>query len=179
MAIRRASPNPPPPACGRKSTSTAGSAAGSSYSRKMVHTKGPSPKCSCIRARIQSVCTHCTGDQKNAPSLGLVIIKNMQRNGFVYQKGSILDPRDGHVYQAKLTLSPDGQSLTLRGYFGIELLGKDQVWRRLPNDALTKDEVPLNLVPYWLALQKTSGGMMTKDGGPPYTGSTKPLQLRR
>ena len=90
----------------------------------------------------------------------------MQRNGFVYQKGTILDPRDGQVYQAKLTLSPDGQSLTLRGYLGIELFGQNQVWKRLPNDALTKDEVPPNLMPYWLALQKTSGGMMTKDGGP-------------
>jgi hypothetical protein len=25
------------------------------------------------------ICTHCTGDQKNQPSLGLVIIKGMQR----------------------------------------------------------------------------------------------------
>jgi uncharacterized protein DUF2147 len=122
------------------------------------------------------ICTHCTGDQKNTPSLGLVIIKNMQRKGFVYQKGTILDPRDGQVYQAKLTLSPDGQSLTLRGYIGIELFGQNQVWKRLPNDVLTKDEVPPNLMPYWLALQKTSGGMMTKDGGPPYTGSIKSLQ---
>ena len=41
------------------------------------------------------ICTHCTGDQKNKPSLGLVIIKGMQRNGLVYENGSILDPRDG------------------------------------------------------------------------------------
>ena len=84
------------------------------------------------------ICTHCTGDQKNTPSLGLVIIKDMQRKGFVYQKGTILDPRDGQVYQAKLTLSPDGQSLTLRGYLGIELFGQNQVWKRLPNDVLTE-----------------------------------------
>jgi len=125
------------------------------------------------------ICTRCTGDQKNAPSLGLVIIKGMQRKGLVYQNGSILDPRDGQVYHAKLTLSPDGQQLTLRGYLGIELFGQNQVWRRLPNDVIPQDEMPPNLLPYWLALPKSSDGMMTKDGGQPQTGSIKSSQPSR
>ena len=108
------------------------------------------------------ICTHCTGDQKNQPSLGLVIIKGMQRNGLVYEKGNILDPRDGQVYHAKMTLSADGQQLTVRGYLGFELLGQNQVWKRLPNDALPQDQVPPNLLPYWLALQSSGSG---KTGG--------------
>ena len=43
------------------------------------------------------ICTSCSGDQKNAPSLGLTIIKGMQRKGLVYQNGTILDPRNGPV----------------------------------------------------------------------------------
>jgi len=121
------------------------------------------------------ICTHCPGEQKNMHSLGLVIIKGMQRNGLVYENGSILDPRDGHVYQAKLTLSPDGQQLTVRGYLGIELLGQSQVWRRLPDDVLPLDQMPANLVPYWLAMQKAQGGMMP-DGGPSQTGSIRSRQ---
>jgi len=123
------------------------------------------------------ICTHCTGDQKNQPSLGLVIIKGMQRNGLVYENGNILDPRDGKVYHAKMTLSADGQQLTVRGYLGFELLGQNQVWKRLPNDALPQDQVPPNLLPYWLALQSPNGSGKTGTFG--RTGSINAYQPLR
>jgi uncharacterized protein (DUF2147 family) len=80
-------------------------------------------------------CSKCTGDQKDAPWLGLTLIKGMMRKGLDYEGGSILDPTHGNLWSAKMTLSPDGQDLTVRGYAFIEIAGKNQYWKRLPDCA--------------------------------------------
>ena len=54
------------------------------------------------------LCTKCEGAEQNAPVLSLQLIKGMQRNGLKYENGTIMDPRDGAVYRAQMTLTPDG-----------------------------------------------------------------------
>ena len=68
--------------------------------------------------------------------MGLTLIKGMRRNGLSYENGTVRDPRDGSVYRASMTVSPDGKKLEMRGYVGISLFGRSQVWNRLPDNAL-------------------------------------------
>lgn len=84
-------------------------------------------------------CTACAGAQRNAPVIGLTFINGMRRNGLSYEGGSILDPRTGLVYSARMDLSPDGNQLSVRGYLGIPILGRTEVWRRLPDNAVPSD----------------------------------------
>jgi uncharacterized protein (DUF2147 family) len=75
------------------------------------------------------VCSKCEGSEKGAPVLGLTLIKGMLR-------GTVRDPRDGSVYRASMKISTDRKKLEMRGYLGISLFGRSQVWNRLPDNAL-------------------------------------------
>ncbi len=76
------------------------------------------------------VCNNCPGDKLNQPLLGLVFIEGMKQDGLDYEGGTILDPESGKVYHAKMSLSPDGTELTVRGYLGWSIFGKSQTWTR-------------------------------------------------
>jgi len=91
------------------------------------------------------VCSACKDDRYNHPWLGLEIVRGMQQEGDQrYGGGTILDPRDGKVYQAEMKVTPDGQTLVVRGYIGFSLLGQNQYWTRLPDSAYSMLDPAIN-----------------------------------
>lgn len=76
------------------------------------------------------VCDLCPGDRKNKPILGLVILRRMKQTGSEWGGGDILDPDTGFLYRCKFRMMENGAKMTLRGYLGVSLLGRSQIWIR-------------------------------------------------
>jgi uncharacterized protein (DUF2147 family) len=75
-------------------------------------------------------CDKCEGANKDQPILGMTIINGMRAEGSEFTGGTILDPNNGKVYKSKMTLSDEGKKLNVRGYIGMPMLGRTQVWLR-------------------------------------------------
>jgi uncharacterized protein (DUF2147 family) len=75
-------------------------------------------------------CDKCSGARKDQPILGMAILDGLRKDGDEYNGGEILDPNNGKVYHSKMELTDGGKKLKVRGYIGIPLLGRSQVWLR-------------------------------------------------
>ena len=92
-----------------------------------------------------AICDQCKDDRHNQPWLGLQLIRGMKpEEDNKYGGGTILDPRDGKIYKATMKVTPDGQTLVLRGYIGFELLGQNEYWTRLPDSAYSMLDPSVN-----------------------------------
>jgi uncharacterized protein (DUF2147 family) len=68
--------------------------------------------------------------RRKAPIVGLVVVRdfvyageNQWKDGFIY------DPDNGKTYRCKARL--EGDTLKLRGFIGISLLGRNALWTRV------------------------------------------------
>lgn len=73
-------------------------------------------------------CDKCDGERKDQPVIGMVILWGLTRDGKEWSGGKILDPDNGKTYRCLVEPVEGGAKLKVRGYIGISLLGRTQVW---------------------------------------------------
>ena len=61
--------------------------------------------------------------------LGLVILRNFRFDEDAWEGGKIYDPEIGKTYSCIISLK-DKSTLKVRGYVGISLLGRTEIWTR-------------------------------------------------
>jgi uncharacterized protein (DUF2147 family) len=79
------------------------------------------------------ICDKCQGGLHNQRITGMKVLWGLKPDPSVplsYKDGSILDPDSGNTFSALMTESADGKTLTVRGYMGVEALGRTQIWLR-------------------------------------------------
>jgi uncharacterized protein (DUF2147 family) len=76
------------------------------------------------------VCDKCEGALKNQPIMGMVILRNLEKDDDEWSGGTILDPANGKTYKCKIAVEDGGKKLKVRGYIGMALLGRTQYWIR-------------------------------------------------
>jgi uncharacterized protein (DUF2147 family) len=75
------------------------------------------------------ICDECSGDRKNEKIIGMEIIRGMawDADDEEYDDGTIMDPKDGKVYDC--VLWKEGQELKVRGY--VAFFYRTQTWKKV------------------------------------------------
>ncbi|WP_180009209.1 MULTISPECIES: DUF2147 domain-containing protein [unclassified Acinetobacter] len=81
----------------------------------------------------RELCNKCPAPYTNQPILGMDVLKGLKQvnDSNNYEKGRIIDPLAGRVYDTKIRLNASGKRLTLRAYMGVSTLGRSQTWIRI------------------------------------------------
>jgi uncharacterized protein (DUF2147 family) len=77
-----------------------------------------------------AVCDKCTDERKGKRIIGMTIVNGIKQKGDEFEGGEILDPDNGKTYRCKMKLDQTGNQLEVRGFIGISLFGRSQIWLR-------------------------------------------------
>jgi uncharacterized protein (DUF2147 family) len=79
----------------------------------------------------EKYCTACTDERKGHRLIGMTMLKQVKAKGDAYEGTEILDPFSGKTYRVKLAMKEAGQTMEVRGFVGVSLFGRTQVWQRV------------------------------------------------
>jgi uncharacterized protein (DUF2147 family) len=67
--------------------------------------------------------------KRTRPIIGLVILHDFKFDDDEWDDGKIYDPESGNTYSCYISLK-DKNTLKVRGYVGISLFGRTEIWKR-------------------------------------------------
>jgi len=67
---------------------------------------------------------------RKQPILGMEILKNFVYENGKWTNGTIYDPKSGKTYSCNMSIKDNG-NLSMRGYIGISLIGRSEIWKRV------------------------------------------------
>ena len=67
---------------------------------------------------------------RSKPILGMEILKDFVYDDGKWTEGKIYDPKSGKTYSCNMNIKDNGE-LNMRGYVGISLIGRSEVWKRV------------------------------------------------
>jgi len=68
---------------------------------------------------------------KNQPILGMVFMKDFKQDeNDKWDNGTIYDPKSGKTYSCYIKLL-DKNKIEVKGYIGVSLIGRSQIWTRV------------------------------------------------
>ena len=81
----------------------------------------------------KELCQKCPAPFTDKPIVGLTLLWGLKKNADnpnIYTGAQLIDPLSGKMYKGKVKVSGDGRQLILRGYVGVSVLGRSQIWIR-------------------------------------------------
>ncbi|WP_410220855.1 DUF2147 domain-containing protein [Pedobacter sp.] len=99
---------------------------GDKYFGKLVWLKEPNDETGKPKKDVKNPKENLRGQSV----LGLEILKDFSYENNKWTGGEIYDPKSGKTYSCNMTLK-DHNTLNIRGYIGVSLLGRTESWKRV------------------------------------------------
>lgn len=98
---------------------------GNKYNGKLVWLKNPNNEKGKAKTDVNNPDTSLRG----RALLGLPMLSGFKFDDGSWEDGTIYDPKSGKTYSSMMTLK--GDKLSVRGYIGISLIGRTDVWTKV------------------------------------------------
>lgn len=98
----------------------------SKYFGKIVWLKAPKDEKGSAKTDIKNP----DAKLKSRPILGMEMLKDFVFEDGKWTDGKIYDPKSGKTYSCNMNLKDNGD-LNMRGYIGISIIGRSEVWKKV------------------------------------------------